>query len=736
MRLLISSLAFVSMGLIALPSSGQVSTMPLLEREIILDGIVTDEEWNAVEPLPLTMYQPTFEGTMTESTEIRVGHDANYIYVAGKLFDSEPDGIRANTLYRDRYSGDDTFAIILDTFNDDENAVWFFTTPAGVRFDMAVSNDANFSGGQPMNSSWNTFWDVQTAFTSFGWSVEMRIPFSSLGFQVVDGTVEMGMIVYRYIARKNERHIYPAIPPNWGMGFAKPSVARNVRFEGIQSKRPVYITPYILGGRNVENELNELETEYSRERDVTREAGLDLRYNITNNLSLDLTANTDFAQVEADDQQVNLSRFSLFFPEKRQFFQQRSGVFNYNTGGSDRLFHSRRIGLSDGEPVRLLGGSRVVGRIGSWDVGFIDMQTDKSSDLPSENFGVLRIRRNVLNQNSYAGAMVTSRLSTDGDYNIAYGLDTVLRIRDEDYATLQLSQVFDDGFAEDGNQTFRETSLLRAVYERRAQEGVVYSAAVSRVGEFHEPGIGFRARDGYLSPSVSTGYGWFGSETSLFRSVEPEISGNVFFRLDDKSIESAELQSSVGIEFKSGSEVNADISYRFEALSDTLSFSSRAEVLPGTYDFINGSVRYDMHDGNLFRASFGSEAGSFFDGYRYSISVSPTWSMSKHVEMGADVIANFIRFGNRNQQFDFQLIRARTQLALNRKISANAFVQVNTANKFVSANARFRYNISEGNDLWIVYNEGIHYDRMRELPFLPAFRSRTILLKFTYTFIS
>ena len=386
--------------------------------------------------------------------------------------------------------------------------------------------------------------------------------------------------------------------------------------------------------------------------------------------------------------------------------------------------------------MRILGGTRVVGRVGSWDVGFIDMQTDKSQDLPSENFGVFRIRRNVFNSNSYAGAMVTSRLSADGDYNVAYGFDTVLRVRNEDYATFQLAQVFDDDFADAGTQGFGETSLLRAVYERRAQEGLVYSAILSRVGEYHEPGIGFRSRDGYVSPRLSIGYGWFGGETSLFRSIEPEAGSNIYFRLDDGAVESAEIETGVGVELKSGTDINAELAYNFEELPDTLVFSPDAEVSPGEYGFINADIRYSMHDGNLFRASFNAEAGSFYDGYRYSFSVSPTWNVSRHVEMGADLIANFIRFGDRDQQFDFQLIRARTQLAVNRKISANAFVQVNTATRFVSANARFRYNISEGNDLWIVYDEGLNYDRMREVPMLPAFRNRTILLKFTYTFIT
>ena len=335
-------------------------TLPRLSQPIELDGLSTEPAWDTVAPLPVTMYQPTYRGTPTERTEIRIAYDGEYLYASGRFYDAEPDGIRSNSLYRDRYSGDDTFALVLDTFNDNENALWFYTSPAGVRFDQAVANDAEFSGGRPINESWNTHWDVATVQTDEGWFAEMRIPYSSLGFQDNNGRVVMGMIAYRFIARKNERHVFPAIAPNWNMGFAKPSVAQDVVLEGVASQKPLYITPYTLGGFSQNAVLNDPETAYDRHESFTRDLGLDLKYNLTNNLTFDATVNTDFAQVEADDQQVNLTRFSLFFPEKRQFFQERAGIFAFNFGFQDRLFHSRRISLNDdGEAVRIFTGGPV-----------------------------------------------------------------------------------------------------------------------------------------------------------------------------------------------------------------------------------------------------------------------------------------------------------------------------------------------------------------------------------------
>ncbi|PSQ66341.1 MAG: hypothetical protein BRD32_02840 [Bacteroidetes bacterium QH_2_64_74] len=259
------------------PATAQTPmVLPRIDGPITVDGQVTEPAWQEIEPLPMTMYQPTYEGSVQERTEIRVAYDDKYLYVSGRLYDSNPEGIRANSLYRDRYSGDDTFAIVLDTFNDNENALWFFTTPTGVRFDFAVSNDAEGGFGGAVNDNWDTFWSAEATLTDEGWFAEMRIPLSSLGFQSDEDQVTMGMSTYRYIARRNERYVFPSIPPNWGLGFAKPSQARDVVLNNVESQRPVYVTPYVLGG--VEQEAQRASDGYRQQRDLTRELGGDLKY--------------------------------------------------------------------------------------------------------------------------------------------------------------------------------------------------------------------------------------------------------------------------------------------------------------------------------------------------------------------------------------------------------------------------------------------------------------------------
>ena len=226
-----------------------IAQVPLtkINQPIVLDGVVDEPIWDSVESLPIVQYEPIFRGGMSEESIFKVAYDESYIYVAGKLYTNNPSTITSNTLTRDQFSGDDIFAIVLDPFNDNENGLWFLTNPVGTRIDIAISNDANFGGGSnAMNRSWNTYWDVATTQDENGWYAEMRIPFSSIGFQENDGIAEMGMIVYRWIASANERHIYPAIPPNWNMGNAKPSQAQDIPLEGVKSKKPLYLTPYTL----------------------------------------------------------------------------------------------------------------------------------------------------------------------------------------------------------------------------------------------------------------------------------------------------------------------------------------------------------------------------------------------------------------------------------------------------------------------------------------------------------
>ena len=381
--LLITMSALSSVSGQAQGTISDLKNAPVIERlalPVIFDGIPNDEIWNSIKPLKLTMHSPVFGKDPTEETDIRFGYDDKYLYCAAKLFYKDPSMIQSASLKRDYLGmGGDWLGVILDSYNDKENGLAFFVSPDGLRFDATILKDAvtMFPDQLPMNLSWNTFWDVKTSTDSTGWSLEMRIPFSSLRFQEINGEVRMGIIVQRWIPAKNETDIYPAIPPNWGQSSAiKPSQAQEIVLRGVKPEKPLYIAPYALAGYQSTNELNNDGTAYVNDGKPKLEAGLDVKYGITNNLTMDLTVNTDFAQVESDDQQINLTRFSLYIPEKRTFFLERSSVFDFSLGGYSNMFYSRRIGLSDdGDPVRIYGGARITGRVGKWDLGVLDMQT-------------------------------------------------------------------------------------------------------------------------------------------------------------------------------------------------------------------------------------------------------------------------------------------------------------------------------------------------------------------------
>ena len=708
----------------------EIMSLPRLTETIQIDGRIDEPAWQTIDPLPLTMYQPTFQGKATEKSEIKVAYDQDYLYCSARFYDSDPSQIRTNSLYRDRYSGDDVFGIILDTFHDNENALWFWTTPAGIRGEDAISND-----GGSINSSWNTYWDVAAIQNEEGWFAEIRIPFSSLGFQDNQGEVTMGLIVYRYISRKNERLTFPEISPD--RGFFIPSRAKTIKLGQVFNQKPVYFTSYALGGLGQTSQLNAGGSAYQLNDDFTEDIGLDVKYNLTNNLTLDATVNTDFAQVEADDEQVNLSRFSLFFPERRQFFQERSGIFSFNTiaFGPDRLFHSRRIGINNGKEIPIIAGARVVGRIGNWDLGFVDMQTARKGVIPSENFAVLRMRRRVINPYSYAGIMATSRLDEKGNYNFAYGLDGIFRLFGDDYLTVKWAQTFDDDVIRQKPFDFAEAAMFQAQLNRRSSVGFNYWLTATRQGRDFFPGLGFATRQNFTELGWYLSYDWLMDERTVFRRLSPmQFFGFVVLRNRDQTIESALYEYDIDFQWKSGANISFDFEIHHEDLRDSLSFPSNSTVPLGSYTFFRHEGGFDMPSGSLFRTEFDWGLAQFYDGWRIDFGFGPTWNASRHIELNGEYELNIVRFPDRDQGFNAHVIRLRTQAALNTQVSLNAFLQYNSADDEVSANIRFRYNFREGNDLWFVYNENLNMDRNRETPSLLLTNDRTILVKYTYTF--
>ena len=700
---------------------------------IIIDGEIDEEAWAVIEPFPLVTYQPMYHGAPSERTEIRVAYDDSYIYAAGHLYVDDLDNMRSNSFYRDRWSGDDTFGLILDTFNDNESALWFYTNPLGMRADGSVANDAESS----TNWDWNGFWDSAATITDEGWFAEIRIPFSSLGFQIEDNRAVFGLSAYRWLNATSERHLYPDISPEFNNGFRKPSQMQDVILEGIERKKPLYVSPYGLTGVNQFSQLNEAESGYDLDGDGTNEAGLDLKYNITANLTMDLTVNTDFAQVEADDQQINLTRFSLFFPEKRQFFQERAGIFEFDTGEvSSRLFHSRRIGLVEGEPIRILGGARLVGRVKDWDIGFLNMQTARQDGLPTENFGVLRLRKQAFNAYSTIGGMVTSRIDENNGYNVTYGLDGIIRVFDDEYLTLKWVQSFDEAHVNRDDYSPLDAGRFVFNWTRRKVQGFNYDLGVTWSGAEYLPGMGFTRRSDftYISPDVN--YQVFKDESSRLRRVWIGNWASTYIRNSDGSIESFWAHPFYWFEFKNGATFLISTDHFYEDVQESFSLSEDTEVLAGSYWFHDVWLQANAPEGWQFRPNVELISGSFYDGWRTTFTPGLAWNASKHLELGLDYELSLIEFSERGQRFTAHLPRVRVQVALNTHLSAASFVQYNSLTDQVNINTRLRYHFKEGNDLWLVYNEGVNTDRTQFLgPRLPFTESRTVLLKYTHTFI-
>ena len=722
------------------PEAGGVVDLPRLGSSPVLDGVLDEAAWSAAAPLPLTMYQPVFRGESDRRIEVRVGYDDEAIWVSARFHHDDPGEIRAYSLTRDRWSGDDSFGIFLDTFNDEENAVRFVGMPLGNRMDMSVSGGgvAERGAGGPSGVSWNAFWDFETSIDESGWTGEMRIPFSSLQFESgPDGSVVMGMMVYAYEPAADLRWTFPAIPRT--AQYTQMSAWQDVRLADVEPANPVYVTPYALTGSTRSAVLPEgPDPEWGTSTDRQTEFGLDLKMNPTSNLTLDLTVNTDFAAVEADQQQVNLTRFSLFFDEKRPFFQERAGIFEFATG-ADRgtLFYSRRIGLADGEPVPILGGARLVGRVGRWDIGLIEMQTDAVGDSPGENFGVARVRRRLLNDWSFAGGMLTSRVGNEGAYNVTWGLDALLRLFGDEYLTVKMLHTAQGGSTEsDAAPDGLDAARVMVDWTRRRIEGFSYQNSFVWSGAGYDPGMGFESRTDFKRAQSDWSWQVYPGEGSTWRRVWVGVESNAWFRNRDDVMESGVATPFLQLETADGTTFRAEVSAKREDVETAFDLSDAAIVPVGTYGTVEGELQFRAPRGWLVRPNLTMVGGSFFDGRRTQVSGSVAWSAGRHVELTGGWEFNRVRFEDRDQAFDANLVRLTARFAANTKASLDVFGQYNSLNDQLTTNARFRYNFREGQDLWLVWNEGLNLERdVLGVPRLPRSDARTLTLKYTHTLI-
>lgn len=710
-------------------------TVKKMSGTINFDGICSPEEWNQLEPIPMQMFRPIHNVEPTERSEIYITYDEAYFYVASRCYYENGAYISSVSKKRDSFDeGNDQLGILFDSFNDNENGMGFATAPSGMRMDFNVFNDAQGSGrNMPFSGDWNTFWDVKTNIIDNVWHIEMRIPISSLRFQDENGQVTMGMMIWRYIASNVEYQSYPLMPNNLGpFSMFKPSQIQKIHFEDLKSKKPIYFTPYVLTGLEQINELNESETQYEGKLNKKLNVGFDLKYGISSNMTLDLTVNTDFAQVEVDDEQINLTRFPLFFPEKRQFFLERSSTFRFNSGGPNTLFYSRRIGLYEGEIVPIYGGVRLVGRKGKWDYGFLDMQTAEIDELASTNHGVFRLRKQVINENSYIGGMLTNKIATDGQYNTGVGIDGIFRLFGNDYLTINYAQTFGDSVSNE--PLSMKNAKFYTTWEKRSDVGFGYSLSLAKTGKEYNPEMGYEWREDYSRARIRTWYGWINDDNSALLKHSIKLGGYVYKRNSDFETETIKIEPSWNFQTKSGFFGSLGYTYQFEYVPEFFEITEDVNIPSGSYEFNGFEGVISTPANKLFSLMGMTYVGSYYDGFRVMASPQILFKPSASLNISLDYIFNYLDIPDRDQLLNAHIARLKTEVMLSTKLSGSFFIQYNGVDHVGVDNIRIRYNPREGNDLWLVYNDVMNTNRNREFPVLPQTDSRTLIIKYNHTF--
>ena len=645
--------------------------------KINFDGICNEPLWENLSKIPMTMFKPNHGSRPSERSDIFVTFDDEYFYIGARLYYENGSTIRSTTKKRDGADGgSDNFGILLDTFNDNENALCFETNPSGLRSDFTIDNDAQAPEGMmPFNRSWDTFWEVKTSIIGNVLHIEIRIPFSSLRFQETDGKVIMGMSIWRQISSKQEWDNFPDISNEFGnLGVWKPSQAHKIILKGIKRKNPVYIKPYLLGSFEHSHELNETETSYKAINNPKLNAGLDVKYSLTSNITADLTLNTDFAQVEVDDQMVNLSRFSLFFPEKRQFFVERSSIFTIHNGNLDQVFYSRRIGLYEGEIVPIIGGARVVGRAGKWDIGFLDMQTtgfdytdpdtDSITHLYSTNHGVLRLRKQVFNETSYAGGMVTSKIDAMGNYNINTAADMILNPFKNNYITTNYVYTFDNNLQYTGNPL--NHSKVFFDWQNRATVGLNYDFTFARAGEYYDPQMGFEQMENYTQLYGQTGYGWVYKDKNK-KLLSQSVNAWAWINKSNADWRTFLSNYSVGynLTFKNGYGGWFDIFRHHDCLTEQFDLSDDVFIPAGSYDYYNFETGFSSPMNKLISLNYMISMGEYYDGtYTDLTPAQVNFRISSNINLGLNYQYSRVDIGDRDQHFRSHLVGLNLNLLL------------------------------------------------------------------------
>jgi hypothetical protein len=651
--------------------------------------------------------EPREGSPATERTVVKVAHDAEAIYIVVRCYDSDMRGVRASQLRRDAdLSSDDNIQLLIDSYDDRRSAFVFGTNPNGAMW------DAQFSGVDDLNENWNGVWDVAVSRETSGWTAEFRIPLLALRFHAGINQ-EFGFNVRRFIRRKNEEDLWRSYGRAQGL-YHLNNEGTITDLGDLHRSHDVELYPYALG-RAVETE-HDSSGEETVKGFFGGKGGVDAKLGITPTLTADLTVNTDFAQVEADQQVINLTRFPFFFPEKRQFFLESSGLFDYGTPSMVQLFYSRRIGLdTSGAPVAILAGGRVYGRLGPWQLGIIDAQTGGNDPA---NDAVLRLTHDLFDR-SYIGAIGTLHAGPGGQgVQRAGGLDV-------DLPLVVHGMNLEPKVYLAGSQTpgVPGTPLAWRLSTDNPNDLFDNFVSLYRIDSAFAPPLGFVRRTGIWETTGHVDFtprpGVLGIRQLSFTFPIP--SWDIIANESGSPLRSEDWQTAwfewrvFGGDRQNGDHFEVNFQRLMDAPTDTFDIFSGVRIQPGRYWWSRYELQYFMNPGRPL--SFGAFVnwGPFYNGHSTQLELSAVWHGGGHIIASTDLTRTTARLPV--GAFTAVLSANRLEYDFNARTSVLAFVQYDNESERVDFNVRFHWIPVIGDDVFVVWNSGYTTDPLARFRF-------------------
>ena len=698
----------------------------------IMDGnVIDDEAWSSINPIiSFTQKSPDEGQVATEKTAVRIMYSEQMFYVSVICYDSNPEGIVISDTRRDApLNNTDSFMFILDTFHDQQNGFVFGTNAGGIEYDaqvsgggegMSISSTRQSVGvGANFNINWDAAWDVKTEIGEYGWSAEFAIPFKTLRFSS-DKDQSWGANFQRTIARKNEHVFWSPIPRQFSLN--RLALEGTLTGINVPTDRNIKLMPYVLGNNN--KVINE--TSYSKSEG---DFGFDAKVGVTSSLTMDITYNTDFAQVEADEQQVNLDRFSLFFPEKRAFFLENAGLFsageNTYYGPDIEMFFSRRIGIVSGSRVPILGGGRLTGDLGGFKLGILNMRTGSVKNVSDgDDYGVFRLKKELPNR-TYFGGMVTRKkgLGDDGYINQSYSIDGALGIGDA-IQLIGFAAKTDPAPGIKGNND----SYAYVLEANRNTQSFTNQIRYSEVGKNFNPEMGFVKRLGYRKVLFRILNRTRPKDFFGILELRPHITYWGYWKLEDGFQETGFLHIDNHWEFRNGFRIDTGINFTKEGVVDSFQIVSGEWVPPNTYDNKELHIRTNTNLTKPFSIILVTKIGGFFNGDRKNFDTTLRYRFGDRFTSEVISKYNDVKLDD-GGEFITHLMRGRLTYALSSNIYIQSLLQYNNQSDEWSMNWRFIWQQSAATGLYIVYNEAQDYDG------IPITKStKSFVLKYSYLF--